>query len=161
MPSANRINLSGVDIPIVADLAPSFGITADATYARASNLFDSSQHIDLLSYVAGPTLYPFARHRYRFFLQGLVGGARVAGGIPNTFESGYVNKFSWGFGGGIEYRLSEIVAWRSGVVYQKTSFYDSNLTIRGQNDFRFVTSLVFSVWQHPNRRYVDSSFGSN
>jgi len=154
MPSASRVNLSGVSVPVIADLAPDFGIAADATYARASHLFSTPQHADVLSYLIGPVLYPVKVHRVRFYVQGLAGGARVAGGIPNSpgGSTGYVNKFSWAAGGGIEYQLSGAWTWRSGTVYQKTAFYNSELAIRGQNDFRLVSSVIFMVWQHPKRR---------
>lgn len=152
---AGRLNLSGVDAKVLADLSPFFGVVADSSYVRAANTFGTHGHADVLSYLAGPVLYPVAHGRVRMYVHGLAGGARVAG--PISFSSplltGYVNKFSWAVGGGVEYRISPLVALRTGGDYQRTYFYNPTLQIRGQNDFRIVVSVVFSVWQHPRRRY--------
>jgi len=149
MPSAGRVNLSGAEVPLIADVAPSFGITAEASYV-ASNVFNSSAHADVLSYLIGPTLYLLETRRLRFYAQGLVGGARVAGPITVAGPSYFVNRLSWAAGGGAEYRLSHGLLWRSGMLYQKTNFFGSSLGIEPQNDFRFVSSIVFLLREHPH-----------
>jgi hypothetical protein len=155
-PSASRLNLDGVDVAVIADLSPFFGVTADSSYVRAPNVFGTNNHADVFSYLVGPVLYPVRHGRVRAYVQGLAGGARVAGAIPSSgasTQTGYVNKFSWAVGGGVEYQISPLVAVRTGGDYQHTFFYDPNIQIRGQNDFRAVCSVVFSVWQHPRRRF--------
>ena len=156
MPSASRLNLTGVDAGIIADLSPFFGMTANSSYVRAANVFGTNNHADVFSYLVGPVLYPVRHGRIRAYVQGLAGGARVAGAIPSSGSpaaTGFVNKFSWAVGGGVEYQFSPLVSLRTGGDYQHTFFYDPNIQIRGQNDFRAVCSVVFSVWQHPRRRY--------
>jgi opacity protein-like surface antigen len=155
MPSTGRLNLTGADAAVIADLSSFFGVTADFSYVRAPNVFGTS-HADVLSYLAGPMLYPVARGRMRVYVRGLFGGARVTGAIPNGVNppiTGFVNKFSWAVGGGVEYQISPSVTLRSGGDYQHTYFFNPTETIQGQNDFRAVCSVVFSVWQRPKRRY--------
>lgn len=154
--STSRLNLTGVDAAVIADLSPFFGVTADSSYVRAANVFGTSHHADVLSYLAGPVLYPVAHGRVRAYVHGLIGGARVTGAIPSSGSSpvtGFVNKFSWAVGGGVEYQISPSVALRSGGDYQHIAFFDSGGAIRGRQDFRFVSSLVFPVWQHTRRRH--------
>jgi opacity protein-like surface antigen len=156
MPSASRLNLAGVDAGFIADLSPFFGLTGNSSYVHAADVFGTNNHADIFSYLVGPVLYPVRHGRVRAYVQVLAGGARVAGAIPSSSAStltGYVNKFSWAVGGGVEYQISPLVALRTGSDYQHTFFYDPNIQIRGQNDFRAVCSLVLSVWQHPRRRF--------
>jgi hypothetical protein len=133
----------------------SLGAIADSSYVRASDVFNSGRHADVLSYLAGPVFYPTRNERLRTFVHGLVGGARVNGVSPTSgsnFLTGYVNKLSWAFGGGIEYPVSRSIALRVGGDYQHTYFFNSGAAIRGQNNFRAVCSVVYSLWQHPERR---------
>jgi opacity protein-like surface antigen len=156
MPSMGRLNLTGADAAAIADLSLFFGVTADFSYVRAVNVFGTNHSADVSSYLAGPILYPFARGRMRVYVHGLAGGARVTGATPSSGGppvTGFVNKFSWAVGGGVEYQISSSVALRSGGDYQHTYFFNPGDAIRGQRDFRAVCSIVFSVWQHPKRRY--------
>jgi opacity protein-like surface antigen len=156
VPSASRLNLNGVDAAVIADLSPFFGVTASSSYVRAPNAFGTSHDANVLSYLGGPVLYPVSHGRIRAYIHGLAGGARVNGAIPSSGTpplTGYVNNFSWAVGGGVEYQISALVALRTEGDYQHTYFYDPNIQIRGQNGFRAVCSVVFSVWQHPRRRY--------
>ncbi len=156
MPSAERFNLTGVDAAVIADLSPYFGVTADSSYVRAANVFGSAHDANVLSYLGGPILYPVSHGRIKAYIHGLAGGARVSGAVPSSGippTTGYVNKFSWAVGGGVEYQISPLFAFRTGGDYQHTYFYDPNIQIRGQSDFRAVCSIVFFVWQHPRRRF--------
>ena len=155
MPSSGRINLSGPDATVTADLSPRFGASADLSYARASNVLDTGRHADVLSYLAGPVFYPLRTAKLTTYVHGLGGGARVTGVIPQsggTFERGYANKVSWAVGGGVEYQVSVSVSFRGGGDYQHTSFFNSDEAIRSQNDIRAVCSVVYTLWQHPERR---------
>jgi|HubBroStandDraft_2_1064218.scaffolds.fasta_scaffold07579_2 opacity protein-like surface antigen len=156
LPSVGRVNLNGLDVVIVADLSPYFGVTADSSYVRAQNVFGTSHSADVLSYVAGPTLYPLAHRHLRVYIHGLVGGARVTAPFPTSdgaLVSGFVNKYSWAAGGGAEYQISHSVAVRSGIEYQHAYFFNRADVIQGQTNFRAVCSIVFSVWQRPKGRY--------
>jgi opacity protein-like surface antigen len=146
MNSPNRINLNGVDASITVDFHPHLGAKVDINYVRAANVFGTGHHSDVLSYLVGPVFYPTGNGRLTTYAQALVGGARVTGPIPNGtngFLRGYVNRPSWAFGGGIEYRISSSFAFRTGADYLHTYYFDSPTTIRGQNDFRIIGSVVY------------------
>src|SRR5580704_6848621 len=107
VPSASRLNLNGVDVAVIADLSPFFGVTADSSYVRAPNVFGTSHAASVLSYLGGPVLYPVSHGRIRAYIHGLAGGARVAGAIPSSGSSpatGFVNKLSWAVGSNINSR---------------------------------------------------------
>jgi opacity protein-like surface antigen len=153
--SSGRTNLSGPDASVTADFSPRFGVSGDVTYVRASNVLDTGRHADVLSYLAGPVFYPFRTAKLTTYVHGLACGARVTGVIPQTggdYETGYANKVPWAVGGGVEYQISTSVSFRGGGDYQHTYFFNSDGMIRGQNDMRAVCSVVYTLWQHPDRR---------
>ena len=151
---ATRSNLSGVNASLIAE-SPYFGYTVESSYARASNVVSTSNDATVLSYLGGAILYPVARNKLRVYVRGLAGGARVTGPILSSSGdlNGFVNKFSWAVGGGVEYRISHSFALRSGTDYQHTYFYDSTTTIRGQNNFRTVFTLVYVLREYAKSGY--------
>jgi opacity protein-like surface antigen len=154
--SASRLNLNGADVAVIADLSPYFGLIADSSYVRTANAFGTSHDANVLSYLGGPLLYPVAYSKTRVYVHVLVGGAKVDGVIPESggeYLVGYANKLSWAVGGGVEYQFKPSFALRSSGDYQHTYFFNSDAAVRGQNSFRIVCSVVFSVWQYPTRRY--------
>jgi opacity protein-like surface antigen len=156
VPSASRLNLNGADVAIIADLSPFFGLIADSSYVRTANVFGTGHDANVLSYLVGPVLYPAAHEKIRVYVHGLIGGAKVDGVIPESggeYSVGYANKLSWAVGGGIEYQFKPSFALRSSGDYQHTYFFNSDAAVRGQNGFRVVCSVVFSVWQYPKIRY--------
>jgi opacity protein-like surface antigen len=156
VPSASRLNLNGGDVAVIADLSPFFGLMADSSYVRTSNVFDIGHDASVLSYLGGPVLYPVVHGRVRVYIHGLVGGAKVDEVIPASGDGyllGYANEFSWAVGGGVEYQFKPSFALRSSGDYQHTYFFNSDAEVRGQNGFRVVCSVVFSVWQYPKIRY--------
>jgi opacity protein-like surface antigen len=155
LPSSNRIDLSGLDTAVTADFLHRWGATADFTYVRASDVLSTGHHADVLSYLAGPVFYPTQHAKLTTYVRGLIGASRVTGVVPsngNYYETGYVNKLAWALGGGVEYQVSRSVAFRGGGDYLHTEFFDLGGVIRGQNNFRAVCSVVYVLWQHPERR---------
>ncbi|MGB2670854.1 MAG: hypothetical protein WA829_21120 [Candidatus Acidiferrum sp.] len=154
VPSASRLNLMGVDTEVIADLSPFFGVTADSSYVRATNVLGTSHDGNVLSYLGGPVLYPVARRKIRAYVRVLVGGSKVDSVIPQSGGEhllGYVNNLSWAVGGGVEYQISPSFALRSGGDYQHTHFYNSDVGVRGQSGFRALCSVVYVLWQHPKQ----------
>jgi opacity protein-like surface antigen len=149
-----RSNLTGVNAALILE-SPFFGYTLDSSYVRGGNVLSTTNDATVLSYLGGVILYPVAHHKLRVYVRGLAGGAKVTGPIPTSdgTETGFVNKFSWAIGGGVEYRISHSWTFRSGADYQHTYFYDSITTIRGQNNFRAVFSLVCVLHWYSNRGY--------
>ena len=151
---ATRSNLTGVNAALIAENA-FFGYTVESSYVRAGNVSSTSNDATVLSYLGGAILYPVAHIKVRTYVRGLAGGAKVTGPILSSSGdlNGFVNKFSWAVGGGVEYRISHSFAIRSGADYQHTYFYDSVTTIRGQNNFRAVFSLICVLHWYANRGY--------
>lgn len=157
MPSSDRIGLNGAEASVTVDYSR-LGVRLDLGYVRAQNVFGSGYHTDVLSYLAGPILYPSRHKRLRTYIQGLIGGARITGPVPlagGGFGRGYVNKFAWGAGCGWEYEFSSSFAFRVGGDYLHTPFFSPALTIRGQNNFRTTASIVYFFGTGSQRRHAN------
>jgi len=151
VPSSGRVNLAGVNTAVTADILPRMGVTADFTYARAPNVFDTVRHADVLSYLAGPVLYPARAGRISTFLHVLAGGARVTGPVltgDDAYLFGYTNRLSWALGGGARFQATRSLAVQLSSDYLRTGYFNSNAAVRGQNNVRVVCGLVYSFWKH-------------
>ena len=147
VPSQNRIAMNGVDASFTADFRRRFGIRFDLGYDRASNVFDTNRHADLLTYMAGPVFYPVRRRRFSVYTHLLVGGARQTGVNFTTdggVATGWVNRFAWAGGVGVQYRLTPAFSVRLGGDYLRTSFFNANLAYEGQNNLRTAGSIVYT-----------------
>lgn len=154
MPSSSRIGLNGAQASVTVDYFR-LGVRLDLGYVRAQNVLGSSYHSDVLSYLAGPVFCPLRHKRFRTYIQGLIGGARITGPVPlaGGFGRGYVNKLAWGAGCGWEYEFSRSFAFRVGGDYLHTAFFSPALTIRGQNNFRTAGSIVYFLGTGSRRRH--------
>jgi opacity protein-like surface antigen len=144
-PSSTGIGLSGVDASLTEGITPRFSLRTDLGYLRASNVFGTGYHNDVLSYLVGPVFYPRRDRRLVTCVYGLAGGARVTGVFPRgaQYGRGFVNNFSWAFGGGYEYWLSESMALRVSVDALHTSFFNASGVIQGRYDLRPVAGVVY------------------
>jgi hypothetical protein len=156
VPSSSRIGLNGLDAALTIGVIPRLAARIDVGYVRSSDVLNSGKTGDVLSYLAGPVFYP-VRHRTRtVFVQGLLGGARVTGAVPVTgggFLSGYVNRFAWAIGTGVEYRVSESIGFRIGADYLHTAYFQSATIITGQSDLRITGSLVYYFGSHRRKNH--------
>lgn len=146
VPSTGGQNLNGVDLSFTANLSQYLGVRGDGSYAYAGDSFQTGQHASLLSFLGGPVFYPRSYKRYTIYGQALFGGARISGAVPAasySYWQGYVSRFAWGAGGGVQYRDSKALSFRLGVDYLHTSFIDSTAAIRGQSNARIVLSVVY------------------
>ena len=147
VPSQNRIAMNGVDATFSINFQRSFGIKFDLGYDRAFNVFDTNYHADLLTYMAGPVFYPIRRRKFSVYTQLLLGGARQTGvnfDASGATSTGWVNRLAWAAGGGVQYRLTSSFSVRLGADYMRTSFFNSNNAIEGQNNVRSAVSLVYT-----------------
>ena len=147
IPSQYRLAMNGVDASLTADFHPRLGIRLDLGYNRASNVLGTNRHADLLSYMAGPVFYPVRRRNLNVYTQFLLGGARETGVNFNAggeMLTGWVNHFAWSAGTGVQYRFTPSFSLRLGADYMRTSFFNSNLAIEGQNNVRSAVSLVYT-----------------
>ena len=152
---SNRTGLSGAAASFTIGLKSRLGISADLGYSRADNVLGTGSHSDVLSYLAGPVFYPTTQHHVRTYIHVLLGGARVSGPIPVTggfIVGSWKTGLAWAVGGGIDYHLSDSIALRTGVDYLRTTYYDSSLTIQGQNNIRATVALVYSFGMQSRKR---------
>jgi len=152
IPSAGNVGLNGVDVAGHVDLASCWGLTADSSYARASDVFGTGHNSYVLTALAGPVFYPIERPNLRFFVHALVGAGLVDSAVPASgtqYVGGWVARFSEAVGGGLERSLSGPFAVRVGGDYLRTSFVDSNAVAHPQNNFRATVSFMVRLkeWQ--------------
>jgi opacity protein-like surface antigen len=155
IPLSDRVSLNGVEATMTADFFPHLGVKAELSYVRASNVANTGHHSDVLTYLAGPVFYPARYRNVGTYFQWLAGAARVTGATPAVgggFFSGYVNKFSWAFGGGAEYQLSKSVALRVGVEALHIAYFNPSGAIQGQYDLRTTSSVVYVFGGRSKRR---------
>jgi hypothetical protein len=150
MPSLGRVALSGMDVSLAADGGRRIGAKLDLSYAFAPNVSSTGHRAYVFSYLVGPTFSLWKGNSLSTYAQVLAGGAKVAGPVPNAsggFNRGYVHYPAWDFGGSAEYSLSSTLGVRVTVDYLHTHFFDSSQVVRGQNEIRVVSSIVYYFGQ--------------
>jgi len=124
-------------------------------YARASNLLGTGRHSTVFSYLAGPVFHPAAHRGFDSYVHVLVGGAKVSGPILTNggliLLGGWATGYAWAVGGGVEYRVTDSMAIRTGAAYLRPAFYDSSLVVRGQSNLRATATLVYYFGKQSRR----------
>lgn len=154
IPSESTLGMNGVDLLGTADFSRRFGIHFDLGYARNFNAFSSNRSADMLTYMAGPAFYPIRKRNFNVYTHVLFGGARETGvnyESDGTILTGFVNKFAWAAGGGVQYRFSRAFALRLGVDYLHTQFFNSNVVVQGQSNLRPSVSLIYTFGEGRER----------
>jgi opacity protein-like surface antigen len=147
IPSASRVNLNGVDASMNGDFSRRFGVKLDVGYVRGFDILSTGRHADVLNYMAGPVFYPIRTRKVTVYTELLLGGARETGvNLTTSGETvrGFVNKFAWAGGGGVQYRLTTSISLRVGADYMHTSFFNPNIAVQGQNNLRSTVSVVYT-----------------
>ncbi len=141
----SRENLNGMDATIAADFRPQFGVTLDLGYVRGSDANGSTRHADVLSYLAGPSIYITRNRGLSTYVHVLGGGARTTGAVPGPhgISRGYINQPALAVGGGAEFQISRSLGVRVGADYLRASYLTSPTVFHGLNNFRAVTSVVY------------------
>jgi len=155
LPSSGNPVLGGVDASIATDSGRRFGAKLDLDYQRVPSVYQSGHPMNMFSYLIGPVFYPSNGRLLSTQLHLLVGGAWEGGPFLNgngTLNKGHVNYPAWALGGGVEYRLSPAFGFRLNVDYLRTHFFTFSGAIRGQNDVRIVTSLVYYFGKSTRKR---------
>jgi len=151
VPSENHIAMNGVLLSGNLDLSQRFGIAAQLGYARNFDAFNSNHTADLLTYMAGPVYYPLRNRRMNVYTHLLLGGARETGVNSSTDGElllGYVNRFAWAVGGGVQYRITRSLGLRVGGDYLHTSFFNPDIKVQGQSGIRPSASLIYTFGGH-------------
>jgi len=151
IPSQSSLGLNGVLLSGNADFSRYWGVKAEVGYARQGNAFSTGHSADMLTYMGGPVFYPMRRPRYNFYAEVLFGGARETGvNIDTTgaLVTGWVNRFAWAGGGGVQFRLFRPFSVRAGADYLRTKFFNSNIVLQGQTNLRASVSLVYTFGEN-------------
>ena len=147
IPSEGTLPINGVLLSGNADFTRRFGVKAELGYSRNFDAFNSGRTADLATYMGGPVFYPIRTRRYNVYTEALFGGARETGVniAPNGVTIlGFVNRFAWAFGGGVQYRLTPALSLRAGVDYLHTNFFNSTAQIQGQQNMRAAISVIYT-----------------
>jgi len=147
VPSEGNLVMAGILFSASADLNAHLGAKLELGYSRSFNAFQTGRKADVLTYMAGPVFYPVRRPNFSIHVQLLAGGARETGvNFENdgTLVRGFVHHFAWAGGVGFQFRISPALSLRPEVEYLRTSFFDSNLAIKGQTNLRPSLSLMYT-----------------
>jgi hypothetical protein len=145
MSSGHQI-LNGVDIAGSADLTSRFGVMADSMYVRTADVLGTGHAGYQLGFLGGPVFYPLEFRNMRVSVHGLAGAALVDGAVPvnaTDYFHGWLVRFSYAAGGGIEHSLSGPFSVRVQADYLHAAFFDASGAVRPQGNVRITTSLVF------------------
>jgi hypothetical protein len=146
-PSANLHGLAG---SATINVLPRWGAALDSTYVRAGRDPGSGHSSYVLSVLAGPVFIPKRTNNTRFLLRALGGVSLVDSSVQvnQLYYRGWLARFSWAVGAGIERNLPPIknrfpFAVRFNVDYLRTKFLSSSATVQPQNGLRFSASFVY------------------
>jgi len=145
--SGSSLGMNGILLSGNADFSRNFGLKLEAGYSRAFDAFNTGHSADMLTYMGGPVFYPLRHRRLAVFAQALFGGARETGvnvDKNGTLLLGFVNRFAWSGGLGFQYRLTPALSVRAQAEYLRTTFFNSNVELQGQNNIRTSLSLVYT-----------------
>ena len=150
------VNLSGVDASATIDFTQRWGGILDSSYVRAGRDPGSGHSSYVLSFLAGPVFVPAQNENTRLLVRALAGMSLVDSSVPvnQLYYRGWLSRFSWAVGTGIEHDISAPFAVRFNVDYLRTKFVSSALTVQPQNDIRFSGSLVFQFAARRQSRHI-------
>jgi hypothetical protein len=143
--SIDRANTNGWEATLEGKVLPFIGIIADfsGTYGGQNFAFPCPvgpgptglcavhENVAINNFLFGPRV-SVSVGRFRPFAQGVIGVAHV-----NAHTLATDTSFASGLGGGIDYRLLRVVAWRFQGDYIHTSVFSSH-----QNNARLSTGIV-------------------
>jgi opacity protein-like surface antigen len=147
IPSVGRISENGVATGIAADFTDRFGIKLESSYTRTYGAFGLPHHSDVLAVMAGPVIYPVRRPRFAMYAEGLVGGTRIEGVVPEnngSFLLVEVKSSAWAVGAGVETPLTRSTVLRTGVDYLRARYLTPERLVSGQGNTRVTVSLVYT-----------------
>ncbi|MGA2457422.1 MAG: hypothetical protein ABSF85_07640 [Terriglobales bacterium] len=147
IPAAGDVNLYGLDVSGRIDLKPRWGAMVDSNFVRTPNVLGTKHEGYLLGFYGGPVFYPVDHGNTRTFVHVLAGEGIVDGAVPvrDTELYGWLARFSYAVGGGVEHSVSGPFAVRVIGDYLRTAFFDSVGAVQPQNNFRVTTSLVLRL----------------
>ena len=143
---AGNIHLNGVDGSGTIDVAPRWGGTLNGSFVRTGDVLGTGHGGYVLSVLGGPVFYPAERGKTRFFVHALAGVAVVDSAVPlssTSYLAGWLGRFSYDFGGGVEQYIAGPFGVRAGADFQRTEFANALDVIRPENNLRLTLSVIF------------------
>ncbi len=134
--SPGRSNINGWESSLEGKMIPHLGIVADFSGHYGSGMFvigcpTVNANVSLYNVAFGPRV-SVSIGRFRPFGEALVGVAHVS-----ASQAGGDTSLGSAFGGGLDYRLAHLIAWRVQADYVHTSFFSAS-----QNNVRGSTGIV-------------------
>jgi hypothetical protein len=148
MPSAQNVNLSGLDVDARADLNSRWSAMVDSMYVRTSNVLGTGHGAYQLSLLGGPVFYALEHGNSRVFFHAAGGAALVDGAVPVNkidYFQGWVLRPSYAVGGGFERALSRPFAVRVRGDYLRSAFFNARGLVQPQGNLRLTVSLVYRL----------------
>jgi opacity protein-like surface antigen len=149
------VNMQGLDLGAATDFTPRWGAALDSSYVRAGRDPRTGHDSYVLNFLTGPVFVPAQNENTRVLVRALAGVGLVDGSVPDglapvgqLYYRGWLTRFSWAVGTGIEHNISGPFAVRVNVDYLRTRFVSSSLTVQPQNNIRVTGSLVFRFAAH-------------
>jgi opacity protein-like surface antigen len=149
------VNMQGADLGAAVDFTPRWGAALDANYVRAGRDSRTGHSSDVFSFLVGPVFVPAQNENTRVLVRALAGFGTVDGSVPDAlvppgqlYYRGWLTRFSWAVGAGVEHNISGPFAVRVNVDYLRTRFVSSSLTVQPQNNIRVTGSLVYRFAAH-------------
>ena len=127
------------------DFNSHWGATIDSSYVRTSDVLSTGKGGYALTFLTGPVFYPVGHGNNRVFLHLLGGAGLVDSAVPvsgTTYLHGWVARYAYAAGGGIERSLSGRFAVRVNGDYLRTAFVDSADVVQFENNLRLTVSFV-------------------
>jgi hypothetical protein len=143
--SSPMVNLRGAETSATMYRTPHWGATVDSSYVRAPRDAGSRHGSYVFSVLTGPVFVPVQNDNTRLLIRALAGVSLVDGSVPvgQLYYRGWLSRFSWAVGMGLERDLSGPFSARFNVDYLRTSFMSTTATIQPQNNIRVSGILVF------------------
>jgi opacity protein-like surface antigen len=149
------VNMQGADLGAAVDFTPRWGASLDANYVRAGRDSRTGHSSDVFSVLVGPVFVPLQNENNRLLVRALAGVGTVDGSVPDAlvppgqlYYRGWLTRFTWAIGAGVEHNISGPFAVRVNVDYLRTKFVSSSLTVQPQNNIRVTGSLVYRFAAH-------------
>jgi hypothetical protein len=154
--SGKRVNLSGAEASATIYGTPHWGVTLDCTYARGPRDPGSGHGSYLFTALTGPVFVPAQTENTRLFIRALAGLSVVDGSVPvnQLYYRGWLARFAWAAGTGIERNLRGPFATRLNFDYLRTRFMGTTAEIEAQNDVRFSGTLVLRLAGRRQTHYM-------
>jgi hypothetical protein len=159
LPGKPTLDLSGADVSTTIDVSPRWGATVDSSYVRAPRDAGSGHGSYLFSVLTGPVFVPAQNDNTRLLVRALAGVSLVdsAVRVNQLYYRGWLTRFSWAAGMGIERNLSGPLAVRFNVDYLRTRFVSTTAFVQPQNDIRLSGLLVFRFAARRQTRHIAAS----